>query len=55
VLARALRRLKETDAAIAAAKRALELRPDAIEPWLLLEELGMHAAADASATSGSPR
>ncbi len=43
VLARALRRLEETAGAIAAARRALELRPDAIEPWLLLEELGAHA------------
>lgn len=47
VLARALRRLRENDAAAAAARAALAKRPDAIEPWLLLEELGLHVVSSA--------
>lgn len=55
VLARAMRRLKEMDPAIAAARRALELRPTAIEPWLLLEDLGLNAAEAAPANTGGER
>lgn len=55
VLARALRRLKENDAAAEAARAALAKRPDAIEPWLLLEELGHHSGVSTHAHATSTR